>query len=136
MFSIQVAKAVLSSIVITRYNDKTYRVDDIAWDVNPGKPWNDAGETYAQYYKRKYDMDIKNMTQPLLVSRLKVRRNSDTCCDSLKYCVVCRINFQKQILAEVEKLGMTNHRAVGFWTLFYLSVVAFLLGHVVETGSE
>lgn len=82
VFSLQVETAVLSSVVITRYNDRTYRVDDMAWDMNPGKPWNDVGETFVQYYKRKYDMDIKNMTQPLLVSRLKVRRNSNTCCDS------------------------------------------------------
>jgi len=59
-------------IIITRYNDKTYRIDDVAFNLNPNCPWNDEQETYAQYYKRRYGMTIQNPTQPLLVSRLKV----------------------------------------------------------------
>lgn len=74
----QVTRGLLGLIVITRYNDKTYRIDDVAWDKKPSSPWNDAGETYAQYSKRKYNINICNMTQPLLVSRLKVSNEFET----------------------------------------------------------
>jgi len=68
----KIIEELVGSIVITRYNEKTYRVDDIAFGLNPSCPWNEEGETYAQYYERKFGIKILNLTQPLLVSRLKV----------------------------------------------------------------
>lgn len=59
--------------VITRYNNKTYRIDDIDFKKNPNSIWNEElNETYAGYYSRKLEMTIKDLKQPLLVSQPKV----------------------------------------------------------------
>lgn len=68
------AKQLLGSIVLTRYNNKTYRIDDIAWDLTPLSTFdNSIGQkiTYKDYYKRTYDIDIRDLSQPLLVNRPK-----------------------------------------------------------------
>lgn len=62
--------------VLTGYNNRTYRVDDVDFAMNPSKTFRlkDGTEiTYATYYHQKYQIKIKNMTQPLLVSRSKMR---------------------------------------------------------------
>lgn len=61
---------------ISRYNNKTYRIDDIAWDQNPTNtfPLKNGGViSYVEYYKSQYNIDIKDLTQPLLISHKKVR---------------------------------------------------------------
>lgn len=52
-FKDDVIKALLGSVVMTRYNNKTYRVDDIMWDMNPGASFElSSGEkiTFKDYY--------------------------------------------------------------------------------------
>ncbi|EEC14103.1 Cniwi protein, putative, partial [Ixodes scapularis] len=46
-------KAVVGSIVMTRYNNKTYRVDDIDWSKNPQQTFETRNGpiTYMKYYK-------------------------------------------------------------------------------------
>ena len=41
-----------------RYNNKTYKVDDIAWDMRPTDTFEKGGEkiSYKQYYK-----DVSNL---------------------------------------------------------------------------
>lgn len=60
-------------IVMTIYNRKTYRVDDVDFDKNPSSTFHhrrgDRLMTYAEYYHTQYQLDIINLTQPLLVSR-------------------------------------------------------------------
>lgn len=65
----------IGCIVITKYNNKTYRIDDIDWDSHPAKTFNFKGEeiTYATYMQRKYQINIRDLKQPLLVSRAKAR---------------------------------------------------------------
>ncbi|XP_029847819.1 piwi-like protein 1 [Ixodes scapularis] len=64
-------KAVVGSIVMTRYNNKTYRVDDIDWSKNPQQTFETRNGpiTYMKYYKDHYDKDIRDVNQPLLVCR-------------------------------------------------------------------
>lgn len=67
-------KLLLGAIVITRYNNKTYRIDDIAWDKNPSQtfPKRDGSEiSYAQYYKERYGITIRDLKQPLIISMPK-----------------------------------------------------------------
>ena len=52
-FQSEVAKALVGCIVLTRYNNKTYRIDDIAWDKTPEHKFvSHSGEemSYIDYY--------------------------------------------------------------------------------------
>lgn len=68
-------KKFVGSIVLTRYNNKTYRVDDIEWDIHPTNTFagRDGEITFKDYYKKAYDNDISDDKQPMLVSRAKPR---------------------------------------------------------------
>ncbi|KAG8178643.1 hypothetical protein JTE90_010554 [Oedothorax gibbosus] len=69
-----VTKALLGCIAMTRYNNKTYKIDDIAWDMNPMSTFVTKGgpeTTFKDYYKRAYDIEIRDMNQPLLINKAK-----------------------------------------------------------------
>lgn len=71
-----VGDILISSVVITRYNNKTYRIDDINWEITPRQEFTlKRGErtTLAKYFKDKYQITIRNMDQPILVSKPKQR---------------------------------------------------------------
>ena len=47
-------KQIVATVVLTRYNNRTHRVDDIAWDMNPLSTFKDAnGEemSFVDYYQ-------------------------------------------------------------------------------------
>ncbi|XP_016062212.1 PREDICTED: piwi-like protein 4 isoform X1 [Miniopterus natalensis] len=72
-------KQLIGLIVLTRYNNKTYRVDDIDWSVKPTHSFQkrDGTEiTYVDYYKQQYDITLSDLHQPVLVSLLKSKRNN------------------------------------------------------------
>lgn len=74
-------KGVIGCIVTTKYNNKTYRVDDINFEQNPSTTWKDKEgkeQSYAQYYKSQYSISIRDMKQPILVSRKEVRVSGRT----------------------------------------------------------
>ncbi|XP_063230017.1 piwi-like protein Siwi [Bacillus rossius redtenbacheri] len=69
-------KAITGSIVLTDYNNRTYRIDDVDWQATPATPFEyGQGQqiTFMDYYKQKYNIRITEPTQPLLVSRAKMR---------------------------------------------------------------
>ncbi|XP_049569788.1 piwi-like protein 4 [Orcinus orca] len=73
-------KQLIGLIVITRYNNKTYRIDDVDWSVKPTHTFQkrDGTEiTYVDYYKQQYDITLSDLNQPVLVSLLKSKRNDD-----------------------------------------------------------
>ncbi|XP_066894371.1 piwi-like protein 4 [Kogia breviceps] len=73
-------KQLIGLIVLTRYNNKTYRIDDIDWSVKPTHTFQkrDGSEiTYVDYYKQQYDITLSDLNQPVLVSLLKSKRNDD-----------------------------------------------------------
>merc|ERR1719411_2388850 len=75
-FHAEVEKALLGAIIITRYNNKTYRVDEIAWDKKPSDEFegrNDEKMTYMKYYETRYNRKITDVKQPLLISMPKLR---------------------------------------------------------------
>ena len=54
LFQESVLNAIVGNIVLTRYNNKTYRIDDILWDENPMTEFtyhNGQRTTYFDYYK-------------------------------------------------------------------------------------
>ena len=64
-------------VVITRYNNKPYRIDDIEFNENPLSTFTYAdGRTisYVEYMKEQWNQNIRDMRQPLLVHRAKPYR--------------------------------------------------------------
>ena len=75
---------------MSRYNNKTYRVDDIDWEKNPQSTFSTrSGEvSFVQYYENAYNKKIADMEQPLLVSMPK-KRVSWCQCVCLSVCCAC-----------------------------------------------
>ncbi|CAH2076435.1 unnamed protein product, partial [Iphiclides podalirius] len=66
---------IVGKIVMTDYNKKTYRVDDVTWQATPKSTFKmkDGDITYIDYYYKKYNIRIQDVGQPLLISRSKAR---------------------------------------------------------------
>ncbi|KAJ8941721.1 hypothetical protein NQ318_023317 [Aromia moschata] len=67
---------VIGSIVLTYYNNKMYRIDDVDYNTTPAStfPMKDGTQiTFAQYYRQKYNINIQVDSQPMLVSRSNKR---------------------------------------------------------------
>ena len=71
VFRSSVEKALLGCIVITRYTNKTYRIDEIDWEKNPTTEFNmknGEGVSLVKYYADKYGKTIRDTKQPLIIS--------------------------------------------------------------------
>lgn len=71
-----VINEIVGTSVLTRYNNKTYRIDDIDWDKNPKYVFSRGnGEEISllDYYKKHWNIEIVDAQQPLLVHRGTVR---------------------------------------------------------------
>lgn len=115
-FKNEVTKALVGHIVLTKYNNKTYRIDDILWDQHPTAEFNyhhNKKITYIDYYKYKYrsnsninfnqnlhifvvfvqrkqyDIVIKDLRQPLLFNRSKATNNNE--CGKIADDIICLI---------------------------------------------
>lgn len=67
---------IIGSCVFTKYNNRSYTVHDIAWDMTPQDtfPTRDGGSiSFLEYYKQQYDIVIKDIHQPLLIHRKSVK---------------------------------------------------------------
>ncbi|KAJ8379922.1 hypothetical protein SKAU_G00007000 [Synaphobranchus kaupii] len=66
-------KELVGLIVLTKYNNKTYRIDDIAWDHTPNNTFKrgDTEISFRNYYKTQYSLDITDGNQVLLISHVK-----------------------------------------------------------------
>ena len=82
-FRAAVMKELLGKIVMTRYNNATYKIDDILWGESPKSVFKGRhGETtYIDYYQNKYDRAIRDLNQPLIVS-LPTLRDKRACAPS------------------------------------------------------
>lgn len=71
-----VQKDLIGACVLTRYNNKLYRVDDLDFNINPLSTFGNrtGGETsFQEYYMKQYDIKIKDCRQPMLISKQKDR---------------------------------------------------------------
>lgn len=62
--------------VITSYNNRPYRIDDVDWESTPMstfKKSDGSSISYVEYYHDRYKIKICNTTQPMLISRAKPR---------------------------------------------------------------
>jgi len=64
-----VTQAMIGAIVLTSYNNKTYRIADVEWNMNPKSTFEKNGEqmTFVDYFKSRYDTTITDFGQPLLL---------------------------------------------------------------------
>lgn len=70
-----VSKLLIGAIVLTLYNKKNYKVEDIDWDLNPNSSFADSkgnSLTFKGYYTSKWGKSIAHDDQPLLKSRNKL----------------------------------------------------------------
>lgn len=87
--------ALIGSVILTRYNNKTYRIDDIDFDANPLKTFHtkDREVSYVEYYRSQYNIEIKDLKQPLLISRKEVRISGKDEPQLLVFCIVPEICY-------------------------------------------
>ncbi|KAL8619083.1 hypothetical protein ACOMHN_019355 [Nucella lapillus] len=73
-------KELPGKIVMTRYNNKTYRVEDISWEGKVTDTFERGTMmiSYIQYYQTQYNVQILNRNQPLLVTNGKSRDKHGT----------------------------------------------------------
>jgi aubergine-like protein len=67
---------VIGCVVLTYYNNKTYKIDDVDFNSSPESTFKkaDGSEiTYRKYYQDKYKVNIRDSRQPMLISRSKPR---------------------------------------------------------------
>ncbi|GAA6088114.1 piwi-like protein 2 isoform X2 [Tachysurus ichikawai] len=77
-FQDECTKEIIGSIVITRYNNRTYRIDDIEWSKSPKDSFTMSDGTeisFTEYYRKNYGITVKELDQPLLVHRPKEKAN-------------------------------------------------------------
>lgn len=87
-------KELIGSSVITRYNNKTYKIDDIDFSSSPEASFlNHKGEstTFVEYYKAAYNIDIKDTKQPLIINFKKNPLDKEA--DPVKLCLVPELCF-------------------------------------------
>lgn len=62
---------IVGKVVMTKYNQKTYRVTDIDFGASPENEFVQKDGTkisYVDYYQNKYGQAIKDKGQPLLIN--------------------------------------------------------------------
>lgn len=67
--------ALIGTVVLSRYTNNTYRIDDIDFNQNPTNTFKgrDGSEiTYMEYFKTHYNIHIRDNRQPLLVHNRSV----------------------------------------------------------------
>ena len=56
------------------YNKRAYKIDDIDWDSKASNSFQKRNQqeiSFFDYYRQNYGLTIRNLDQPLLVSRPK-----------------------------------------------------------------
>jgi len=73
-----IMEEIIGKTVLTTYNNKTYKVDDIDFNLNPKSTFkrrNKDGEeedvSYMDYFRQQYNLNIRDEKQPLFISRKK-----------------------------------------------------------------
>lgn len=110
-YKASISKALLGSIVITRYNNKTYRIDDIDFNQTPMSTFKckDREATYVEYYRTNYSLEIRDVKQPLLISHSERRisgqkeKETTTLCLIPELCYLTGLTDQQRADFKVSK---------------------------------
>lgn len=75
-FFLEIQKQIENQHVVTRYNEKAYRICRVDFTKTPADSFciNDRQITYADYLHDRYKEDLLDLTQPLLL--VQDRRNN------------------------------------------------------------
>ncbi|XP_059612414.1 protein aubergine-like [Phlebotomus argentipes] len=71
-----IKQALIGAHVVTEYNNLTYRIDDVDFTLSPSSSFqkqNGDKITFIQYFRERYNCNIRDAKQPMLVSRAKAR---------------------------------------------------------------
>lgn len=66
--------AVIGTVVLTDYNNNTYRIEDVDFTTTPQSTFPKKDGTmvsYMEYYEKRYGIRIKMRNQPMLLTRNK-----------------------------------------------------------------
>jgi hypothetical protein len=65
----QIRSQMINQIVLTRHNNKTHRIDDVAFDMTPNSTFTmkDTKITFREYYAQLHNIMITDIKQPMLV---------------------------------------------------------------------
>ena len=69
-------KALLGQSVVTKYNNKNYKIDGIDFNDSPkGTFLKQTGQemSYMDYYKQNYGVVVQDPNQPMLIHRPKIK---------------------------------------------------------------
>lgn len=66
-----IQEALSGATVVTRYNQKTYRIDRVDFAQSPSTTFDKNGTptSYQEYYRTRYNENISDMNQPLLINK-------------------------------------------------------------------
>ena len=72
--------SVFDKLFDSRYNNKTYRVDDVDFTTKPSDvvELKSGPISYIDYYKKNYEIDLRDANQPLLIHRSKTKIQGNT----------------------------------------------------------
>lgn len=101
---------IIGQIVLTDYNNRTYRIDDVDWETTPDSTFqkkDGSHISYRQYFKEKYNLAIRVNEQPMLISRAKKSEIRSGDVPDLIYLVpeLCRMT------------GLTDQQRANFQTM-------------------
>lgn len=104
-FQTQVMSSLLGAVVLTRYNNCTYRIDDVKFDTNPMDSFEMNGKlvTYVDYYKSQYNIDIQDKKQPLLIHHEERRIIGKTEKETITFCLIPEICYLTGLTDEMRK---------------------------------
>ena len=71
-----IQKELIGASVLCRHNNKHYQVDDVDFDQTPRSTFlkhDGTHVTYVDYYKENHQQHIRNLNQPLIMHRERVR---------------------------------------------------------------
>uniref|UniRef100_A0A8C5Q026 Piwi-like protein 1 n=1 Tax=Leptobrachium leishanense TaxID=445787 RepID=A0A8C5Q026_9ANUR len=77
-FRDECSKDLIGQIVLTKYNNKTYRIDDFNWDFSAESKFKKSNGTeisYVEYYRTQYNKEITDLTQPSVIHNPKKTKN-------------------------------------------------------------
>lgn len=76
----EIQKELVGTIVMTKYNNKTYRVDDVDFTTKPSDvvELKSGPISYIDYYRNNYEIELRDANQPLLIHRSKTKIQGNT----------------------------------------------------------
>lgn len=68
-------REIVNTVVLTGYNNRTYSIAGVNWDMTPASTFatRDGETSFIDYYRKRYQLTIREARQPLLLARLSAR---------------------------------------------------------------